>query len=284
MASLPSTTTRLIAADGYELGALEFSPSGSAVGAVVIAGATGVRQRYYARFAAYLADHGFAVLTFDYRGIGESRPPTLDGFGGRMRDWGQLDLDAALAFAATRWPQVPRLAVGHSVGGQLLGMASHAQHLHRVVTISSQSGYWRHWPHVTKLGMAAVWFGVFPVVTGLFGRFPGWLGVGEDLPPQVAKEWARWGRRPRFFLDDGVPVDGFERVTAPMLALSVSDDLYAPKPAVDWLHALYRRAQVTRRHLTPAELGLTSLGHFGPFREAGKPAVWPLLADFLRGA
>jgi len=30
--------------------------------------ATGVPQAYYAKFAAYLAERGFKVLTFDYRG------------------------------------------------------------------------------------------------------------------------------------------------------------------------------------------------------------------------
>lgn len=281
MARLPTTVTRLAAADGYDLGALEYAPAAPPRAVVVIAGATGVRQRYYARFAAWLADRGLAALTFDYRGIGESRPASLRGFPGRMRDWGQLDLDAALGHAERRWLGVPLLAVGHSVGGQLLGLAPAAARLHRVVTVSSQSGYWRHWPHVTQLGMAAVWFAVFPVVTAAFGVFPGRFGVGEDLPPQVAREWARWGRRPRFFLDDGIPAEGFSRLRAPLLAVSFSDDLYAPKAAVDWLHALYASAALTRQHLRPEDLGMRAMGHFGAFRESAREALWPRIVEFL---
>ena len=42
-------------------------------GAVLIGGAMGVRQDYYQRFAEWLAAQGYAVMTFDYRGMGESR-------------------------------------------------------------------------------------------------------------------------------------------------------------------------------------------------------------------
>ena len=51
---------------------------------VVIAPATSVHSRYYHRFADHLFQQGFDVLTFDYRGIGHSRPPSLRGF---RADW-----------------------------------------------------------------------------------------------------------------------------------------------------------------------------------------------------
>ena len=58
---------------------------------VIINAATSVRCRYYARFAAFLHAHGFDVLTYDYRGIGESRPDRLRGFEAGWIDWGRLD-------------------------------------------------------------------------------------------------------------------------------------------------------------------------------------------------
>ncbi|XQF94486.1 hypothetical protein ACOBV9_19070 (plasmid) [Pseudoalteromonas espejiana] len=38
----------------------------------MIAPATGIKQQFYANFATYLQQHGFGVITFDNRGIGQS--------------------------------------------------------------------------------------------------------------------------------------------------------------------------------------------------------------------
>ncbi len=48
--------------------------NGDPIGAVIVNPATGVLARYYHRYARFLAGHGFDVLTYDYRGIGLSRP------------------------------------------------------------------------------------------------------------------------------------------------------------------------------------------------------------------
>lgn len=47
--------------------------------AVIIPCAMGVQQKFYARFAQWLAEQGYHVTTFDYRGIGCSAPPSLRG-------------------------------------------------------------------------------------------------------------------------------------------------------------------------------------------------------------
>ena len=65
MQSLP-----LISHDGTNLAARVFAPPGPAVGSVVIGGAMGVRQEYYAPFADWLSGQGWRVGTFDYRGSG----------------------------------------------------------------------------------------------------------------------------------------------------------------------------------------------------------------------
>src|SRR5436305_10917617 len=82
------------AADGFPLhGTLyEGGPD-----TILIASALGVKRRYYDPFAQFAKQRGFTVLTFDYRGIGESRPASLRGFDASMRDWGVLDLTAAIA-------------------------------------------------------------------------------------------------------------------------------------------------------------------------------------------
>src|SRR6185369_11156839 len=64
--------------------------------AILVASALGVKRRYYDAFAQAANQRGFTVLTFDYRGIGESRPSSLRGFDANMRDWGAIDLPAAI--------------------------------------------------------------------------------------------------------------------------------------------------------------------------------------------
>jgi predicted alpha/beta hydrolase len=66
---------------------------------VIINAATSVRCHYYCRFAGFLFEHGFDVIAYDYRGVGESRPATLRGFDACWIDWGCLDFDAVLRYA-----------------------------------------------------------------------------------------------------------------------------------------------------------------------------------------
>ena len=63
--------------DGFTLAAQLWRPAGAERGAVIISCATGVLSRYYARYANFLTEHGFAALTYDFRGIGGSRPQRL---------------------------------------------------------------------------------------------------------------------------------------------------------------------------------------------------------------
>ena len=47
-------------------------------------------------FACFLQRQGFGVVTFDYRGIGDSRPPSLKGCSAQMHEWGQQDIAGVL--------------------------------------------------------------------------------------------------------------------------------------------------------------------------------------------
>lgn len=278
-----ATALRISALDGYALGARQYGGQGSGP-LVVIAGATAVKQAYYARFAAWLSLRGCTVLTFDYRGVGESRPAKLVGFEACLRDWGEKDLEAVVRFAAAEKGGRSLHLIGHSVGGQLLGLAPSTSEVERIVTVASQSGALRHWSGVSAVHKAAVWYGLIPAVGGLLGYVPGKLGLGEDLPGGVALEWARWCRHPDYFLGHGVARTGYERVRAAIRSISLSDDDYAPAPAVDWLHQLYSNAQVERVHLSPDQLDVPAIGHFGFFRSTFQDSLWPQVTSFLLGS
>ena len=65
------------AADGYALHGTLWSPDAPPRALVLIHPATAVPERLYAGFARFLTERGFAALTYNYRGIGASRPARL---------------------------------------------------------------------------------------------------------------------------------------------------------------------------------------------------------------
>jgi predicted alpha/beta hydrolase len=88
----------LHADDQVRLGATLFEPA-RPHGVVIIHGATAVPQRYYQRFATFAAQAtGARVITYDYRGVGRSRPvapaSSLRGFDASLHDWAALDAPA----------------------------------------------------------------------------------------------------------------------------------------------------------------------------------------------
>ncbi len=268
----------LKADDGTALGATVY---GNGEHAVLVMPATGVPQSYYAKYAAYLAERGFSVLTFDYRGIGRSRNGDLRASTARMRDWALLDAAAAWRFLGDR----PKLVVGHSFGGQALGLLPEPARIAAALIVGSQSGYWRNWPPLGRLWMWPATHIGLPAVTKLLGYFPGSrLGFGEDLPPGVAIEWASWCRHPQYLVGALGVHDAYARVRAPIRAYAITDDAFAPLRPVEALAALYPNARWQTRQLAPRELGVPDIGHFGFFRERFRASLWRESADWLEEA
>lgn len=286
-----ATELQIPAGDGRLLGATMFAPaepSGQEHPVTVLASATGVKRGFYDAYALYLAEGGLHAITFDYRGIGGSRSGALGSFRATAREWGELDLDGVLSWAMARFPGERVGILGHSIGGQLVGLAARAADADRVLMISAQSGYWPLFNAPLKYLYALLWYAGIPALTRLCGFLPAKrLGLGEDLPAGVAQEWAQWCRTPGYLieaLDDPAVQARFERIRAPLLAYSVSDDQMAPPRAVDALLALYRNADVERRHIVPRDIGLPSLGHFGFFRSSARGSLWDDTRRWLGGA
>lgn len=276
-APMPSRDIQLIAEDGYKLQATLFSPPkpyASRVG-IVINSATGVHRRFYKRFAGFLADKfGFTVLTYDYRGIGDSRPPRIRSFSNRIRDWAQLDMPAAIAGLRAEARPERMCLLGHSAGGNLIGLVPNISLVDRVVFVSAQFGYWRLWPASIRYALAALWYVVVPGLSRLFGYVPGWLGAGQHWPKSVALELARWCRHPDYlFGDSSLDTAGYGTIDVPLLALTFTDDPHASAAASERLLREFPSASITRRPVDPRELGLRRIGHFGFFRPFCEP-LW----------
>jgi predicted alpha/beta hydrolase len=282
-----ATALSIPATDGVPLAASFYAPAvevGSAAGTIVIASATGVRRHYYDGFARALAAEGFRVVTFDYRGIGGSRPASLRGYRASARQWGERDLEGVLAWTGERFRGDRRLLVAHSIGGQLLGLAPSAATLDGALFVGSQIGYWGLFEVPWKWLFAFVMHVAMPGLVRALGYFPASrLRAGEDLPAGVALEWAQWCRDPEYYFAHGVPRDGFDRLRLPLLAVTISDDAIAPRRASEALVSHYRNAAREERLVRPADVGLPRIGHFGWFRAATGDRLWPPAIAWLRG-
>src|SRR4030095_2776380 len=140
-----------------------FEPASAPLAAVVVPSAMGVTQSFSRRFAEWLAARGYLAATFDYRGIGQSAPAKLRGYQIDIRDWATQDCPAVIEFIKTRAPQVPLHWVGHSLGGQLLGLIPNRERIDRVITIATGNGYWGENSWQTKRFVWWLWFVVVPL-------------------------------------------------------------------------------------------------------------------------
>lgn len=272
--------------DGTELHARRYEAA-QPRGYIVVAGATGVPQLYYRAFAEYAAQRGYTTLTVDYRGIGLSRPRSLRGFRMRYLDWAHQDLAAAVD--AIPDDGLPLYMVGHSFGGHAFGLLPNVERVARFYTFATGAG-WHGWmPRLEQLRVQLMWRVVGPLLTRWHG-FLAWsrLGMGEDLPMDVYRDWKHWCRYPRYFFDDPAMAERvarrFDRVRTPIVAANAIDDLWAPPASRDAFMAGYRNAPLQRVDLDPRQLGIGPIGHMGYFRRKAQPLWDEVLAWFAAPA
>jgi len=263
--------------DGLTLAASIFSPGQKAKAGVIVNSATAVKQGYYANFARYLSEQGFLVITYDYRGIGQSAISNPRDNRLTMQAWGEHDLAAVIDWATTHYQGLDWHCVGHSVGGQILGLAANNTIFKSVYCVSSQSGYWRLWESFRKVKMLLMWYAVIPGLSRLLGKVPGVLLGGEQLPEGIARQWAYWGRHKDYIVDaQGTPIrEGFARVQCPMKFILIEDDLdFAPPKAVRELRHFYANADSLIAVINLDKVGGKEIGHFGFFKRQHQEPLW----------
>jgi predicted alpha/beta hydrolase len=282
----PGKPFKETAPDGFILGGFTWRHPSQDVArpVVIINAATSVRCRHYSRFADYLFAHGFDVITYDYRGIGESRPASLKGLQASWTDWGTLDFEAMLKRAQREFPEQPINVVGHSFGGCAAGLGASGQLIRRLVTVGAQFAYWRDYAPAHRWRMFGKWHVVMPLVTMLCGYFPGKrLGWLEDTPAGVVHDWstptARYEKRPS---GQEIHVRNFAAVTAKALAISISDDPYGTIPAIERLLAYFTGSTNTHLRIAPEDIGEKEVGHFAFFRSAYQATLWPIALSWLQ--
>lgn len=278
------TQATMTAEDGYTLAASIYEPSESNGRVILLNSGTGVKRGYYHKFALFFAEQGFTVVTYDYRGIGDSLYVPIQDFDTSISEWGEKDCVAALQWVQEHFPTLKLSVIGHSAGGKIPGFAHNNTHISSLVMIAVPNSYWGFWHWWGRRGyFLAIQF-VMPALSHLLSYFPSrFLRLGENYPKGVALQWSRWSRRKAYLLHPkrGHFPNYFDQVRGAVLSLSFTDDIIATGAAAkSFLHFYAQANSHEHWHINPKEHGISSINHSGFFREACKP-LWERIAEWL---
>ncbi len=246
---------------------------------VIVGPATAVPQTYYIKFCTYLAEQGFDVLSFDFRGVGQSMNRSIRDYKNvGFSDWAEQDYPAVIDFMHAQFPNQPLYIVGHSVGGWMPGVTPASHRINGILGVAALSAYWPLMARPYRYGHFLSWYTVVPLSTSLFGYWPGWAGLTHDLSAKLGHEFAQWAKSPGFVFD----APQFDargnaaKFTGHLHLYQISDDAWGTSEAVSALQPYYSNAKTNAMEtLKPADFGAKSIGHLNFFRSIHCDTLWP---------
>ena len=233
---------------------------------LIIIPAMGVSANFYVPLAFMLVEKGLNVVTADLRGHGESqiRPERNVDFG--YREMVLYDWPCVMAQVKMLFPQSLKIILGHSLGGQLstLYLAENPTSIDSLILVAVPSLYYKDWqfPRSTTLLFSTQ---IFHWIARALGYFPGRkIGIGGTEAMQLVRDWARVVRTGRYdMINQTFDYESCLRLLRiPVLAISFTDDGFAPKRAADRFCQKMSNISLTRWHLDPVNFDCKKLGHF----------------------
>lgn len=271
--------------DDFNLSVKIFEPENAIGKLLLINSATGVKQQVYFSFAKYMSQNGFTVITYDYSGIGESKPKKMKNFKSSMRVWGTRDFKTITEFIKKKYPQEEKFCLGHSVGALILGMNEDSAIFRKFVFVATQDAYMGHLKF--NIAVTALFgFGIaLPITTTLFGYFPAhWFGLGETLPKGVAYDWRTLILHPKSTsrLYEKNIVDFSKNLTQNTLILHAEDDPWVTEKGMkNLLKNVYPNLQKNFREIKISESEKKEIGHINFFRSFNKK-LWKIVLNDLQ--
>ncbi|MDR2205857.1 MAG: alpha/beta hydrolase [Flavobacteriaceae bacterium] len=276
-------SVEILTEDHYPISAHLFEPENSNGKILLINSATGVKQQIYFSFAHFFSEKGFTVITYDYRGIGESKPKKLKKFKADMRIWGRLDFKAMTNFIKENYPNFRKYCLGHSIGALILGMNEDSKIFEKFIFAATQKAYIGNLRLKTKLE-GIFGFGILlPLFNLLLGYFPAeWFGLGENLPKGCARDWRTLilNKKSTNKLLESVP-DFSKTLTQNVLILNMEDDPWVTQKGIETLlKETYPNLKPEIREVKISESEHGKIGHINFFRRYNQN-LWNILIEVL---
>lgn len=273
----------ILTEDNYSLSAHLFESKNSNRKLLLINSATGVKQQIYFSFAQFFSEQGFTVITYDYRGIGLSKPDEMKGFEASMRIWGTKDYKAVTNYIKTNFPDDQKFCLGHSVGALILGMNKDSEMFDELIFVGTQNAFVGNLKLRTKIE-AYLGFGIAqPLSTRLLGYFPAnWFGLGESLPSGSAFDWRTLILNKNSTNKLLEKVDDFSRnLTQKVFVFRAEDDVWLTEKGVkSLLENTYPKLKPTYRLVKTSESEKGEIGHINFFRSYNKK-LWDIILKEL---
>ena len=252
---------------------------------LVINSATGVRQQVYFSFAKYLAAQGFTVITYDYRGIGESKPRKMKGFEASMRIWGTRDFKTITGFIKENYPDYTKFCLGHSVGALILGMNEDSVIFKKFIFVATQDAYIGHLSWRVAV-TAALGFGIaVPVTVILKGYFPAHrFGLGESLPKGSAYDWRTLilNKKSTGRLYEKIEKDHSKDLNQEAFIIHAEDDSWVTMKGMESLmNNSYPNMKKNYREIKVSESPKKQVGHINFFRSYNR-VLWKIILDKIQ--
>ena len=270
------------------LAATVYRPRDEVKAAVMIAPATGIKRQFYHNFATYLAASGFGVITFDNEGIGESLSSDLTKCDASLISWGRHDMPAVLDALQDEFADATYHLIGHSAGGQLIGLMPNYKALTSVFNVACSSGQIKNMDMPYKLKAMGFMDVFIPLTTLTLGYTPAdKIGMGEPLPRGVARQWREWCNGAGYIktaFGKSIHTHFYDEIDMPALWLGFSDDEIANSKNIDDMIRVFSKMPVEKCYFDPEEFGLNSIGHmryFSSKTNAKAPQLWQMAIDWL---
>lgn len=248
---------------------------------MIIVSAAGVLQSFYKKIAEFFQNNGISTITFDYTGVGKSLHGNIKKENSNLVNWGNRDLEAVIKHTIKTFPHHKIILLGHSIGGQLIGLAPSSFLADKIILVAAQSGYWKFWKGIGKIRMWVNWYLLVPALTKMFGYLPSKkISRMENLPKNVAKEWTKWCKSSDYlFASFSHNNLYFDRIKCKLTSISIDDDFFAPKKSVEWLTTKFENAGIKRLHFSSETFNALKIGHFFLFTENFKDSIWNILFE-----
>lgn len=261
-----------------------FEPETSNGKLLLINSATGVKQQIYFSFAKYLAENGFTVITYDYSGIGESKPKEMRGFNGSMRIWGTIDFKTVTYFIQHEYPDYIKFCLGHSVGALILGMNEDSAIFEKFIFVATQDAYLGNLKLKVAI-TALLGFGIaLPMTINLLGYFPAHrFGLGESLPKGVAYDWQTLilNKKSTSRLYEKIENDFSTKLTQETFIIYAEDDAWVTMKGMESLmNNTYPNLKKAYREVRISESEKSEIGHINFFRSFNRN-LWKIVLEEL---